>query len=146
MYYVGVDLGGTNIAVGIVTYEGKIIAKKSVKTMADRPFEEIIKDMADCTTSLLEENNIVYMLEGQDYNYVLDINNEKILNIIEMANLNIDNFKEDWDKDTVKVSKIIAVAYNEKTFDLVCQRFKEEGYSFMCNLSNGKLFEIYKSK
>ncbi len=58
MYYVGVDLGGTNIAVGIVTYEGKIIAKKSVKTMADRPFEEIIKDMADCTLSLLKENNI----------------------------------------------------------------------------------------
>jgi len=58
MYYVGVDLGGTNIAVGIVTYEGKIIAKKSVKTMAERPFEEIIKDMADCTLSLLKENNV----------------------------------------------------------------------------------------
>ena len=94
----------------------------------------------------LEENNVVYMLEGQDYNYVLDINNEQILNIIKMANLNIDNFKEDWDKDTVKVSKIIAVAYDEKSVDLVCERFKEKGYSFMCNLSNGKLFEIYKSK
>ena len=58
MYYVGVDLGGTNIAVGIVTYEGKIIAKKSVKTMAERPFEEIIKDMADCTLALLKETNI----------------------------------------------------------------------------------------
>lgn len=58
MYYLGVDLGGTNIAVGIVTYEGKIIAKKSVKTMAERPFEEIIKDMADCALSLLADNNI----------------------------------------------------------------------------------------
>ena len=28
MYYIGVDLGGTNIAVGIVDKEGKILAKK----------------------------------------------------------------------------------------------------------------------
>lgn len=94
----------------------------------------------------LEEKNVVYMLEGQDYNYVLDLNNEKILNIIKIANLNKDNFREDWDKETVKVSKIIAVAYDEKSFDLVCERFKEKGYSFMSNISNGGLFEIYKSK
>lgn len=58
MYYVGIDLGGTNIAVGIVTEDGKIIAKKSVKTLADRFFEEIIADMAECTLALLSENNI----------------------------------------------------------------------------------------
>ena len=33
MYYVGIDLGGTNIAAGIVDEEGKIICKKSVPTM-----------------------------------------------------------------------------------------------------------------
>ena len=32
MYYVGIDIGGTNIAVGIVNDEGKIIAKGNVKT------------------------------------------------------------------------------------------------------------------
>ena len=94
----------------------------------------------------LEENNVVYMLEGQEYNYVLDVNNEKILNLIEEANLNKDNFKENWNRDTVRVSKIIAVAYNENSLDLVCERFKEEGYAFMSNLSNGGLFEIYKGK
>ena len=57
-YKIGIDLGGTNIAVGIVTEDGAILAKKSVKTGSQRPFEEIVKDMADCTTSLLEENNI----------------------------------------------------------------------------------------
>ena len=81
-----------------------------------------------------------------DYNYVLDLKNEKILDIIERANLNIDNFKEEWDKDTVKISKIIAVAYNDKSFDLVYKRFKDEEYAFMSNLSDGGLFEIYKSK
>lgn len=58
MYYIGIDLGGTNVAVGIVTEEGRIIAKKSFKTAAERPFEEIIKDMADCIEVLLSENKI----------------------------------------------------------------------------------------
>jgi len=58
MYYIGVDLGGTNIAVGLVDKDGKIIKKKSVKTGADRPFEEIMKDMADCVLDLLKECNI----------------------------------------------------------------------------------------
>lgn len=94
----------------------------------------------------LEENNVVYMLEGQECNYVLDMNNEKISNLIKEANLNIDNFSEEWDKETVKVSKIIAVAYDNKSFDLVCERFLKEGYAFMSNISNGGLFEIYKAK
>ncbi|MDF2686470.1 MAG: glucokinase, family [Clostridia bacterium] len=58
MYYIGIDLGGTNIAVGIVTAEGEIISKKSIKTGAERPFEAIMKDMAECTLSLLKEKNI----------------------------------------------------------------------------------------
>ncbi len=94
----------------------------------------------------LEENNVVYMLEGQENLYVLDINNEKISNLIEEANLNRDKFTEDWNRDTVKVSKIIAVSFDDKSFDLVYKRFEKEGYAFMCNLSNGNLFEIYKAK
>jgi len=30
MYYIGIDLGGTNIAVGLVNEEGKILHKDSV--------------------------------------------------------------------------------------------------------------------
>ena len=101
-----------------------------------------LKELLD----FLEENNVVYMLEGQEYNYVLDINNEKISNLIKEVKLNIDNFSEEWDKETVKVSKIIAVAYDNKSFDLVCERFLKEGYAFMSNISNGGLFEIYKAK
>ena len=57
-YKIGIDLGGTNIAVGIVNEKGAIIAKKSVKTGSQRPFEDIVKDMADCTISVLSDNNI----------------------------------------------------------------------------------------
>ena len=46
MYYVGIDLGGTNIACGLVDVTGTLLTKKSCKTMANRPAEEIMADMA----------------------------------------------------------------------------------------------------
>ena len=36
MYYIGVDLGGTNIAIGITDEAGKLLHKASVPTGADR--------------------------------------------------------------------------------------------------------------
>ena len=58
MYYLGIDLGGTNIAVGIVDEKGKILNTKSVPTKAQREDKEIIKDMADTCLSLLKEENL----------------------------------------------------------------------------------------
>ena len=46
MYRIGIDLGGTNIAAGIVNEEFKIVAKASVPTHAERPAEEIVADIA----------------------------------------------------------------------------------------------------
>ncbi|MBQ7320026.1 MAG: ROK family glucokinase [Clostridia bacterium] len=46
MIRLGVDLGGTNIAVGIVDENFKIIHKDSVPTGATRPAEEIVADIA----------------------------------------------------------------------------------------------------
>lgn len=101
-----------------------------------------LKELLD----FLEENNVVYILEGQEYDYVLDMKNEKISSFIEEAHLDKNNFKEDWEKDTVKVSKIIALSYDENSFNLVFEKFKENDYAFMSNLSNGGVFEIYKAK
>ena len=44
-YYVGIDLGGTNIKAGVVDSEGKLLNKLSIKTHAERSMEEIIHDM-----------------------------------------------------------------------------------------------------
>ena len=55
MYYAGVDLGGTNIAVGIVTEDFKIVKKGSVPTLPDRAAELIVRDMAHLVASLIEE-------------------------------------------------------------------------------------------
>lgn len=55
MYYLGIDLGGTNIAVGIVDKDGNIIKKDSVPTLAGRKSEEIINDMADLCLKVVKD-------------------------------------------------------------------------------------------
>ena len=45
-YYVGIDLGGTNIVAGVVDEDYNIIAKASTKTNCPRPDREIANDMA----------------------------------------------------------------------------------------------------
>ena len=54
-YYVGIDLGGTNIKAGIVDDQGKLLNKESIKTKAERPCEEIIKDMGMLAAKVIEE-------------------------------------------------------------------------------------------
>lgn len=93
----------------------------------------------------LEANDIVYILEGQEYNYVLDINNEKVRNLVENAKLGIENFTEDWTKETVKMNKIIAIGKDSSSYKLVCDKFAGEGLAFMAN-QFGDTFEIYVSK
>lgn len=45
-YYIGIDLGGTNIKAGVVNENFEIIAKASTKTLCPRPAKEICDDMA----------------------------------------------------------------------------------------------------
>ena len=45
-YYIGIDLGGTNIAVGIVEDTGRLITKHSEPTHAEKTFEELVSDIA----------------------------------------------------------------------------------------------------
>jgi glucokinase len=52
-YAIGVDLGGTNIAVGLVDGEHrKILHRQSVKTCAPRSCEAIVKDICDLVGSV----------------------------------------------------------------------------------------------
>ncbi len=46
MYRIGIDLGGTNIAAGIVNDRFEIVEKASIPTGAERPAAEIAADMA----------------------------------------------------------------------------------------------------
>ena len=58
MYRIGIDLGGTNIAAGIVNEEGKIVMQGSTPTLATRPFEEVIADMGKLVNDLLAKYGI----------------------------------------------------------------------------------------
>ena len=53
--YIGIDLGGTNIAIGIVDDDAKIIVKGSTPTYNERSYQEIVKDMADLSKELIEK-------------------------------------------------------------------------------------------
>jgi len=59
MYRIGIDLGGTNIAVGLVNDETfEIVKKKSTPTLADREGEEIVEDMARLCHEICDELGI----------------------------------------------------------------------------------------
>lgn len=58
MYYLGIDLGGTNITAGLVEDDGKIFAKRSTPTMNGRQAADILDDMAELCNKLIEENNL----------------------------------------------------------------------------------------
>ena len=55
MYYIGIDLGGTNIAVGIVNENHEIIAKGSTPTLANREPGAILDDMAKACADVIAE-------------------------------------------------------------------------------------------
>lgn len=66
MYYIGIDLGGTNIAIGIVNEKGKLLIKRSIPTGAHRHADEIVKDMAGLCEELIGE----YGITVDDIEYV----------------------------------------------------------------------------
>ena len=58
MYNIGIDLGGTNIAAGIVDKDYNIVRKASTPTDADRSADEITADIAALCKKLVEDEGI----------------------------------------------------------------------------------------
>ena len=52
--YIGIDLGGKNIAAGVVNKAEHIIYKSSIPTLAKRPVEEIVEDMANLCVDIVD--------------------------------------------------------------------------------------------
>ena len=57
-FAIGVDLGGTNIKVGIVSQKGKIIKKTSLKTEAEGGPQKVISQMSKGIKELLNKNKL----------------------------------------------------------------------------------------
>lgn len=59
MYRIGVDLGGTNIAVGLVDDDYKIIGKLTLPTERERDGELIVKDIATLCQKICDDEGIL---------------------------------------------------------------------------------------
>ncbi len=58
MYYIGIDVGGTNIKAGLVDEAGNILHRAQTPTLADRPGEEIGADIGRLAKKVAEESGI----------------------------------------------------------------------------------------
>lgn len=58
MYYIGIDLGGTSIAYGIVTEDGQIVQFDRSPTRYKEGYEAVLSDMVSVCKKMLKENNI----------------------------------------------------------------------------------------
>ena len=58
MYRIGIDLGGTNIAVGVVDEQHHILAQVSTPTDASRPYETVIADMIAAVERVLSKTRL----------------------------------------------------------------------------------------
>jgi len=57
-YRIGIDLGGTNIAAGLVDENMNILCQMSLPTQSERPYQEIVRDMAVLVRGLVNMGNI----------------------------------------------------------------------------------------
>jgi len=55
MVYIGIDLGGTNIAAGVVTESGQILHRTEAPTRHERPWRAVVEDMAKTGLRALSE-------------------------------------------------------------------------------------------
>jgi len=102
-YFVGIDLGGTDIKVGVIDDEYRIVSKHLVPTQAKRSIDEIVADMAAAGKTAVEkaglkESDIIHVGIG-----VPGSVNSKTNKILLAPNLNWKNidfiplFKRFWD-------------------------------------------------
>ncbi len=56
MVYIGIDIGGTGIQIGIVDEHGNILEKGDTPTLVGRPYQDIIRDMGNCMLRTLADS------------------------------------------------------------------------------------------
>lgn len=63
-YVIGIDMGGTNTAFGLVDARGNVIASSSIKTAKHSDINDYIDELYEAITRILEENNAVGKVQG----------------------------------------------------------------------------------
>ncbi|MDR1753797.1 MAG: ROK family protein [Eubacterium sp.] len=102
MYNIGIDLGGTNIKIGVVDSGYNIVGKSSIKTAMPRSPEEIASSIAEGVTNLCKSNAINNIGIGTPG--MVDSKTGFVLNA---TNLNFNN---------VPLGKMLSQKLNKKVF------------------------------
>ncbi len=55
MVYLGIDVGGTGVKVGVVDENGGILSQGETPTLVGRPYQDIVHDIALCAQSVLAQ-------------------------------------------------------------------------------------------
>ena len=63
-YVIGVDMGGTNTAFGIVDARGNVVASSSIKTAKHSKIEDYIDELYQAVYRLMEDNDAVGKVQG----------------------------------------------------------------------------------
>ncbi len=58
MYYIGIDLGGTNMTIGLINEKHELVDKLSAKTLREREADEIVLDMINLSKEIIVKNNL----------------------------------------------------------------------------------------
>lgn len=119
MCYIGIDLGGTNIAGGIVDENGKMLYKLSVPTDISGGYQKIVKDIFELSQKLLEDAEMSReSIKGIGIGTPGTVDCEKKI-VIRSGNLNIENapiaeeFQKYWDIPVEIENDAGAAAYGE---------------------------------
>jgi len=102
-HYLGIDLGGTDVKVGVVREDFSIVARHTVPTLAARPAGEVIADMAAAGREALRiaglsETDVPYV--GIGVPGLLNCNNNQIVYANNLNWRNVDLipiFRSEWD-------------------------------------------------
>ncbi|MBQ9419161.1 MAG: ROK family protein [Synergistaceae bacterium] len=57
-FYIGVDIGGTNLKIGVVDSQGNIISETSIPTGADRPQDIVLQDIVSAVKTSIANSGV----------------------------------------------------------------------------------------
>lgn len=138
-YYIGIDLGGTNISVGIVDDNYKIVGVAKGKTKSKRPLEEIVNDMAHISMDALTNANltledIIWVGIGAPGTVDQELGKIDYSNNLDWHDVPIkDMLQERMQKDVFVANDANAAAYGE----YIAGSAKEANISVMVTLGTG---------
>lgn len=138
-YNFGIDLGGTNIAIGLFDNDGNFIGEKYYKfpTNANRDYKLILKDMSDGCYKILAENKIeIAQINGIGIGVPgkCDIKNKLVIGACNIKSLNGINIE-------AEIRKFIDVPINIDN-DANCAAIGEKRFGASRNYANSIMITL----